>query len=77
MRIFILILAMALAAGCGPSAGETGKKNPESKSVAREAIEGFTGKTAADNLKGAKPKIAVAGEAEKQKRDDVDNLAGQ
>jgi len=77
MRIIILILAMALAAGCGPSADETGKKKPENKSVAREAVEGFTGKTAADNLKGAKPKIAVAGEAEKQKRDDVDNLAGQ
>ena len=75
MKSFLLFIVIAFfaVAGC-PRSDEMKQKEPEKKSVARETIDGFTGKTAVDNLKRAKPKIDAANEAEKQKREDVDEL---
>ena len=75
MKSFVFVFLIAcFAGGCCPCFDKTDQKKPEQKSVAREAMEGFTGKTAVDNLKRAKPKIAAADETGKQKREDVDEL---
>ena len=75
MNGFILIILIVfLIGGCRPGLDKPEAKKPEQKSVAKEAIEGFTGKTAVDNLKRARPKIDTANETGKQKREDVDEL---
>jgi len=71
--VFVFIIA-CFAGGCCPCLDKPDQKKPEQKTVAREAIEGFTGKTAVDNLKRAKPKIAAANETGKQKQEDVNEL---
>jgi len=70
----LIILIVCLIGGCCPCLDKADKKKPEKKSVAREAIEGFTGKTAVDNLKRATPKIEAANETERQKQENVDEL---
>ena len=75
MNGFVLIIFVVfLIGGCCPCLDKPEPKKPGKKSVAQEAIEGFTGKTAVDNLKRARPKIDTANETEKQKREDVDEL---
>lgn len=75
MKGFVLIILIAcLIGGCCPGLDKPEQKKPEKKTVTREAIEGFTGKTAVDNLKRAKPKIDAANETGKQKQEDVDEL---
>lgn len=44
------------------------------KSAAREAINGFTGKTAVDTLQRARPKIEAAGAVEQRKQSDLESL---
>ena len=76
MKSFSFILLIAcFTGGCCPCLDKPEQKQPENKSVAREAIEGLTGKTAVNNLKRAQPKIDAANEAGRQKREDVDELA--
>ena len=70
----LIILIVFLFGGCCPCLDKPEPKKPEKKPVAQEAIEGFTGKTAVDNLKRAKPKIDAANETGKQKREDLDEL---
>jgi len=75
MKNFVIIFIVAcFTGGCCPGSDKPEQKKPEQKSVAREAIEGFTGKTATGNLKRAKPKIDAANETGKQKREDLDEL---
>jgi PBP1b-binding outer membrane lipoprotein LpoB len=75
---YIILLAMFFTAGCGNNitAVKTDKMPQTNRpSIAREAIEGLTGKTAVNDLKRAKGKIVTAGEKEKQKQQDVDELS--
>ena len=74
MKGCILILLIACFSGCCPCLNKPAEKKPEKKSVAREAIEGFTSKTAVDNLKTNRVKIDAAKEIGKQKQADVDEL---
>lgn len=75
MKSFLFLVVIAFcAAACCPRNDEVKQKKPGKKPVVRETIDGFTGKTAVDNLKRAKPKINAANETEKQKRGDVDEL---
>lgn len=71
--LFVILIA-CVTGGCCPCLYKPEQKEPEKKSVVRETINGFTGKTAVDNLKRAKPKIDAANEAGKQKREDIDEL---
>lgn len=76
MKGFVLVLLIAcFTGGCCPCLDKPEQKQTENKSVTSEAIEGLTGKTAVNNLKRAQPKIDTANEAEKQKREDVDELS--
>jgi len=70
----LIILVVFLFGGCYPGLDKPEPKKPDKKPVTREVIEGFTGKTAVDNLKRARPKIDTANETGKQKREDVDEL---
>ena len=72
--IVLIILIACCAGGCCPYPDKPEQKKPEQKSVVRETIDGFTGKTAVDNLKRAKPKIDAANEAGNEKRQDIDEL---
>lgn len=75
MKNILLVLTLAfLAAACAQRIATNEPPKQEKKSGARPAIEGFTGKTAVNTLQRAKPKIEAAGEAEKQKRQDLDEL---
>ncbi len=74
-NLIVVFLIACCAGGCGPGPDKTEQKKPETKSIAREAIEGFTGKTAVDNLKRAKPKINATTETEQRKQGDVDELS--
>ena len=74
MKNVLLMFMLALLVGaCCPCAEKEPPKQ-EKKSVAREAIEGFTGKTAVDNLNRAKPKINSANERGEQSKQDIDEL---
>ncbi|MDO9542209.1 MAG: hypothetical protein Q7J98_07800 [Kiritimatiellia bacterium] len=73
-NFFIVILMVCCVGGCCPGPDTKEHKEPAAKSVVRETIDGFTGKTAVDNLKRAKPKIDAANKAGEQKRQDIDEL---
>ena len=62
------------AVGCCPCLDKGAPKEPAKQSVVRETINGFTGKTAVDNLKRARPKIDDANQAGEQKQQDIDEL---
>lgn len=76
-RLYLLFIAALFTAGCGTDVESAkpkeapGKKQP---SVVREAINGFTGKTAVDQLKNAKQKITPANERGKQSKEEIDLL---
>ena len=72
--LVLIILVVFLFGGCCPCLDKPAPEKPGKKPVAKEAIEGFTGKTAVDNLKRARPKIDAANEAGKQKQEDIDEL---
>lgn len=81
MKSTLIVVASALfVVSCAPC-DKTQKQEqvPDTgrKSVAREAVEGFTGKTAVNNLNRAKPKIEAANEAGRQSREDIDLLTGK
>ena len=81
MRNALIVAAAALfVVSCSPSGKMQRQEqapDPGQKSVAREAIEGFTGKTAVNNLNRAKPKIEAANEVGRQSREDIDLLTGK
>ena len=75
MKNILLIFTLALLVGaCCPCVETDKPQKPEQKSVAREAVEGFTGKTAVDNLKRATPKIDAANERGSQSKQEIDEL---
>ena len=74
MKVGIIVLLITCFSGCCPCLDKPAENKPEKKTVVQEAIEGFTGKTAVDNLKTNRVKIDAAKEIGKQKQADVDEL---
>ncbi len=73
VRLLLLTLLLTLNLSCIPE-NKKEPKQSEEKSTARQAIEGFTGKTAVDNYQRTKQKIKEAGASEKEKFNEVDDI---
>ena len=85
MKYLIIVCAAVLAlSGCGKcEVAEPAEQSvaPASnavpaKSLGRQAIEGFTGKTAVDAGQRTKAKVADIGKKEKEKKDDINQVFG-
>lgn len=83
MKTSLLILFLAVFSfACAPQgkmdapppAPADKPAEPEKKSIARETINGFTGKTAVDRYKDTKEKIAPANERGRQSKEEIDLL---
>ncbi len=85
MKYLIIVCAAALLlSGCGKCevdepAEQSAASAPNAvpaKSLGRQAVEGFTGKTAVDAGQRTKAKIAGIGKKEKEKKDDINQILG-
>ena len=70
--IWLIVLAAIWVAGCMPAEKKalTAGQSPE-KSVARQAIEGFTGKTAVDSGERTKAKIKAINTQRRQNFEEI------